>query len=86
MTKGTQIRDFMRVEDVAQKLIQACQRLDLLPGEPYIENIGSGKATSLVDFARSEWIRLGATGRILPGSIPDRPGDVHRLVPLLSSN
>ena len=86
MTKGTQVRDFMEVQDVALKFIEACKRPDLLSGKPYIENIGSGKATSLLDFATSEWIRLGATGRILPGTIPDRPGDVDRLVPLLNSN
>ena len=86
MTSGSQIRDFMPVENVALSLIEACQRSDLQPGKPFVENIGSGTAISLLEFANQEWSRLGATGQILAGALPDRPGDVHRLVPLLSSN
>ena len=83
MTKGTQIRDFVPVEDVALKLIEACHRTDIQSGEPLIENIGSGRSISLHDFAHEEWVRLGATGQIIAGAIPDRPGEIERFVPLL---
>lgn len=83
MTGGTQIRDFMPVEAVASKLIEACLRTDLQPGEPHVENIGSGIPKTLLAFAQQEWKHLNASGRILPGALADRPGEVHRFVPLL---
>jgi len=46
-----------------------------------VTNIGSGIATSLLAFAEAEWERLGATGRLLSGRLPDRPDQIERYVP-----
>jgi nucleoside-diphosphate-sugar epimerase len=81
MSPGLQVRDFINVTDVAAGFVRALVRSDLKPGEPVIENLGSGKPRSLIDFATAEWIRLKATGKLLPGSVPMRANEVLRFVP-----
>ncbi len=84
MTSGRQVSDFIPVAEVATHLLAACARPDVAPGRPLVVNIGSGVATSLLAFAEAEWGRLGATGRLLPASLPDRPDQIERYVPDLS--
>jgi UDP-glucose 4-epimerase len=81
MTSGRQVSDFVSVEVVANHLLAACTRGDVVAGVPLVVNIGSGRATSLLAFAQAEWVRLGATGRLLPGSLPDRADQIERYVP-----
>jgi UDP-glucose 4-epimerase len=81
MTSGRQISDFIPVAAVAAHLLEACARPDVAAGVPLVVNIGSGVATSLLAFAEAEWVRLGATGRLLPASLPDRPDQIERYVP-----
>lgn len=84
MTRGTQIRDFIPVEAVSSALLTACQRNDVIPGQPCIENIGTGQPLSLRAFAEQEWKRFGAAGQLLLGSLPDRVDEIERLVALLT--
>lgn len=81
MTSGRQISDFIPATAVAAHLLGACTRPDISAGAPLVLNIGSGMASSLLAFAQSEWLRLGATGKLLPGILPDRPGQIDRYVP-----
>jgi nucleoside-diphosphate-sugar epimerase len=81
MTSGRQISDFIPVAAVSDHLLAACARPDVGPGRPLVMNIGSGVAISLLAFAEAEWERLGATGQLLPGCLPDRPDLVERYVP-----
>jgi UDP-glucose 4-epimerase len=81
MTSGRQVSDFIPVSAVASHLLEACTRRDIRAGAPLVTNIGSGMATSLFAFAEAEWGRLGATGRLLPASLPDRPDQIERYVP-----
>lgn len=81
MTSGRQVSDFIPVDEVASHLLAACARPDVAAGVPLVVNIGSGAATSLLAFAAAEWERLGATGRLLPASLPDRPDQIERYVP-----
>lgn len=83
MTSGSQVRDFMPVEDVAAALLDACQRPDLRAGEPCVENIGTGRPRTLLDFAEQEWKRFGGKGRLLPGHVADRADEVDRFAPLI---
>jgi UDP-glucose 4-epimerase len=83
MTSGSQVRDFMPVEDVAAALLVACQRPDLRAGEPCVENIGTGRPRKLLDFAEQEWKRFGAKGRLLAGQVANRPDEVERFAPLI---
>ncbi|MCP9836565.1 NAD(P)-dependent oxidoreductase [Cyanobium sp. N.Huapi 1H5] len=84
MTSGRQVSDFVPVAAVAAHLLEACSRPDVDPGRPLVANIGSGVATSLLAFAEAEWSRLGATGRLRPGVLPDRPDQIERYVPDLA--
>jgi nucleoside-diphosphate-sugar epimerase len=81
MSPGLQVRDFIDVKDVAARFVKALKRSDLKPGEPLIENLGSGTPRSLLDFATDEWKRLNARGKLLPGSMPMRANEVLRFVP-----
>ena len=81
MTSGKQISDFIPVTAVADHLLEACLRPDIMRGAPLVVNIGSGVASSLLTFAQEEWKRLGATGKLLPASLPERPNQIERCVP-----
>lgn len=80
MTMGQQIRDFIPVEDVARHLHIATERSDVHINQPLVVNIGSGNGTRVVDFATRHWQAFGASGTLKIGSIPDRPGQIERLV------
>ncbi len=84
MTSGRQISDFIPVDEVASHLLAACARPDVAAGVPLVVNIGSGVATSLLAFAEREWSGFGATGRLRPGVLPDRPDQIERYVPDLA--
>ena len=81
MTSGRQISDFIPVAAVAGHIIEACKRPDIRAGVPLLANIGSGVATTLLAFAEAEWDRLGATGKLMPGSLPDRSDRIARYEP-----
>jgi nucleoside-diphosphate-sugar epimerase len=83
MTAGEQIRDFITVEKVADIFIAALTRTDLRPGEPKIENAGSGVAQNLRSFAESQWTLMAAKGRLKIGARPYRPGEVMRCAPVV---
>ncbi|WP_367875299.1 NAD-dependent epimerase/dehydratase family protein [Luteolibacter sp. Populi] len=81
MSKGAQVRDFVPAEQVARNFLNALVRTDLAPGNPLIENVGSGRPQSLLSFAEQEWKAAGARGRLLPGALPMRAAEVMRYVP-----
>lgn len=72
MTSGLQIRDFIKVEKVAEHLIKACERKDVKSGKPLIINVGTGKGKSLLQFASEEWKNFNAKGQLIPGGIKQR--------------
>jgi nucleoside-diphosphate-sugar epimerase len=83
MTPGEQVRDFTEVGEACR---QIRAHLDAFaPGPGFaVENIGSGQVRSLREFAEDWWTRLEAKGRLRPGRIPYRKGEVMRLVPRLA--
>ncbi len=83
MTSGEQFRDFTPVALVANKLIESLTRNDLLPKKPLIENIGTGQPKNLAEFAREEWQKFKATGKLHIGRIPYRSDEIMRYVPRL---
>lgn len=81
MTSGNQIRDFIRVEDVALQFLDACTSPEIIPGKPLVKNIGSGKPQTVLQFVQNEWRRFNASGRILPGALSDiRSDNMPRIV------
>jgi UDP-glucose 4-epimerase len=81
MTSGRQIGDFIPAETVAVHLLAACTRSDIIPGSPYVVNIGTGIPQSLLAFAEAEWKRLAAKSSLVPSSIPDRKDQIYHMVP-----
>ena len=79
MTLGEQIRDFINVKDVANKILE--ESLSKNKRMILIKNIGSGKPTRIRDFALQIWNDLEAKGKINFGSIPYRNNEVMRYVP-----
>lgn len=80
MSRGEQVRDFIAVQDVARHFVEALPLQGVQPGEPRVAHVASGRAQTLIDFAQQWWRQWGATGRLLPGAVPYRPGELMRLV------
>ena len=72
MTVGSQIRDFIPVEEAAFHIFNACRRNDIKNGIPFVMNIGSGKSLTLFEFALREWKSFNAKGTIRNGAIIQR--------------
>lgn len=85
MTRGEQVRDFVPVARVASSFLNAVARADLNPGDPVIENVGTGVPKSLASFARELWDEFGGKGQLLLGAISYRPNEVMRYVPEIST-
>lgn len=80
MSSGVQVRDFISVEDVARQFLTALSFDGIAPGVPHIRNVGTGRASSLLEFAQQWWATWRATGQLRPGQIALRPSEVPRLV------
>lgn len=81
MSPGEQVRDFIHVKDVSRKIVEALNFEHVIPGEPLLKNIGSGKNQSLRDFAEACWKEWGGTGIIKFGEVSYRSHEYMRLVP-----
>lgn len=84
MTPGGQVRDFVPVEWVARRLTQVIEEPGIVPGEPVVENVGTGCPQTVLSFAQELWSRWRAQGRILPGAKEYLPGELMRCVPLVA--
>jgi UDP-glucose 4-epimerase len=83
MSPGQQVRDFTPVAVVAKHFAESLEGKVPPLGNPIALNVGTGVPTTLLAFAEQWWQRFGATGRLLPGALPQRPSEVMRFVPLL---
>jgi nucleoside-diphosphate-sugar epimerase len=81
MSPGAQWRDFIDVADVARQFLLHLDFSSVAPGQPQVAHIASGQPQTLLVFAQHWWRHWGATGRLLPGALPYRPGEIMRLVP-----
>ncbi len=86
MTAGGQIRDFVPVEIAARQFLSVATQSELLPGVPVFKNVGTGRAQTLRAFAEACWKEWNAAGRILPGALPYRAGEVMRYVPSIGQS
>ena len=80
MTNAEQIRDFIKVEEVANHLKNSLFRDDIHIGKPLVLNIGSGTAMKLKDFAKKEWLSSHAEGELIFGSLNERKYEIKRMV------
>ncbi len=77
MTPGEQERDFIYVDDVVDGL-QAIAKAPGIEGQSL--DLGTGQAHAVRQVVGRIWEMLGARGRILPGALPYRLGEVMHLV------
>lgn len=86
MTGGEQVRDFIKVEDVACEFLYAATRSDVEAGKPLIWNVGSGHPITIREFAEHWWKHWNATGSLRIGAIPYRPHEVMRFAPFITES
>jgi nucleoside-diphosphate-sugar epimerase len=76
MTPGGQERDFIYVDDVIDGFLAVAAA----PGiDGYSLDLGTGQVHTLRRVVERIWTMTGAPGRVLPGALPYRPGDVMHL-------
>jgi nucleoside-diphosphate-sugar epimerase len=78
MTSGVQEKDWIYLDDVVRGLLALLRHPALDPGTTV--ELGTGKATPLLDVVNEIYQLVGEGGRPLPGVIPDRPGEEVRQV------
>ena len=78
MTKGEQVRDYIPVEQVAKIIISVIINNKNSSKTFKLKNIGSGTPVTLRKFAQKWWLKLGAKGKLLIGSIPYRKHEIMR--------
>lgn len=78
LTAGTQVRDYLHVEDAARMLVQLTLHPDLPAGG--IVNVGSGRGVTVRDFATRIARHLSGAERLHFGSLTQRPDEHSRLV------
>jgi len=78
--KSKYIRDFVRVEDAAKFIVDQSKNKSLKKGFPLVMNYGSGEGITLLDFAKNEWNRLKAKGKIINNSVTFDEEEVMRIV------
>jgi len=83
LTEGEQIRDFINVESVAEKILQQTNFEDFQQDSPKFFNLGSGNPMTIRKFAEFWWKQWGATGKLNFGALPYRDNEVMRFVPLI---
>ena len=72
MTRGTQQRDWLYIEDLVKGL-WAMLNAELAPAETV--ELGSGAATSVAQVVQQVYEIVGGVGRPLLGALPTRPGE-----------
>lgn len=83
MTAGEQVRDFVSVEDVAAQFMRALDFGRSEAGSPVETSVASGRPQTLLEFASYWWSHWNAKGKLIPGAVPYRAGELMRLVPEL---
>ena len=79
MTPGEQVRDYMRVEDVAAQFLAELDEPE--QSQPSVKNVGSGQPVSLHAFCEKWWSLWEADGQLKIGALPYRETEVMRFVP-----
>jgi len=84
MTSGTQIRDFISVDEVVNHFINALSFSDY-DNSPIISHVAHGEPKSLKQFVNYWWNFYGAKGEVLYNSYPSRGLEIPRIVSNSSS-
>lgn len=81
MSKGSQIRDFVPVQLIVDKLLNEIKKENRPEnGKPKISHIASGKHSTLKDFAKKEWKKFNATGHLQFGKKELKKGEQYKII------
>ena len=80
MSSGVQVRDFINVRDVCEKLLFEIEDFAVDSLGYSVKNIGTGKGLKLIDFANYWWAEFNAKGQILVNVLPLRDAHIQRCV------
>lgn len=80
LSPGEQVRDFIHVDEVVEKILNHldCEKAEL--GVPQVFHVASGKPQTLRQFAETAWSEWNAQGKLVFGAIPYREGEAMKLV------
>lgn len=81
MSKGDQIRDFIPVKVIVEKLLNQLNKKNKPKrGEPKILHIATGKSLTLKNFAKKEWKKFNAKGFIKFGKKELKKGEQPKII------
>lgn len=80
LTSGTQLRDFVYVDDVVAAYLRVLERRADIPATFQRFEVGSGEAIALADFVRLARDVAGGSTKLNFGAMPDRAGDLRHSV------
>lgn len=81
LSEGSQVRDYLYIDDAAAGLIALAAAISAIPQAPSIVNLCSGAEVTVRRFAETLAGALGAPSRLLQfGAIPMRPREITYLV------
>jgi GDP-4-dehydro-6-deoxy-D-mannose reductase len=80
MTQGTQVRDFIHVNEAAAAVLEVLKRRTQIPYGFTSVDVGTGTGTSLRSFAEAAVRISGAPTRLQFGSLPSRTSEPPELV------
>ena len=83
MTPGEQIRDFLSVEETVRRILNGLNFDKESSKKTKFLNIGSGKPQTILSFAKENWSKLNAKGRLQVGHLPYRKNEIMRYVALI---
>ncbi len=81
MTLGEQIRDFQPVENVAKAFLKRTINLTKVSNKVKVYNLSTTRPMTTINFATEAWSKFGAKGKLLPGEIPYREGEIMKYIP-----
>ena len=81
LSTGTQMRDFLFVDDACRAILEVLVALDAQPGVGGTYNLASGKGLAVRDFALAIATEMAADPHLLKfGQLPMRPDDLPYVV------
>lgn len=81
MTLGEQLRDFLHVHAVSAILLSEIKKTLASTRQIIYQNVGSGKATSIAEFASNILSQQKSSALLNLGALPYREGEVMRYIP-----
>lgn len=79
LSSGTQLRDFVFVDDAASAVLKVARR-NSVPGERMKFEIGTGVGTSINNFVRLAIEVLSSSSAVVNNSLTDRPNEIEKSV------